>query len=993
MLCRRSNVLVITSLWLSKLLPFALLINAPSYTLAAVPPPSTNSTKVQWAVQLHNTQTSKLVTPEEAELFAQKHDFTYLGPVGDLNGFYLFEAEVHDGQRVEDVQNISTYSPSSASKGELPVRRLRRRSLEDVDDIFMGNERVKWFEQQQPRKRYKREFTTVMAGHDSMPFKDPNFKMQWHLFNDGVNGVHRGNDINVLPVWRRGINGSGVTVSIIDDGIEYNHPDFIHENWSSESSYDFNERTNKPLPQTPEDTHGTRCAGEIVSAPNDICGVGVAYGARLAGERLIAESTTDAVEAQAFNYKFHINDIYSSSWGPNDDGASLDGPGYLGTHALQLGVQNGRGGRGSIFVFASGNGGLEGDNCNFDGYANSPYTVAIGAINNAGKMPPYGELCSAHLAVTYSGGNGLGIWTTDRDHECTGVHSGTSAAAPLASGMIALMLSARPELGWRDVQQIIVQTAQMTDPTDPDWITNGAGRNVSHKYGFGRLNAELLVMKALTHQLLPSPALLISKSSHPNKRIPTTVTSTDGKNGLEDSLHIGFDDLKSTGLAYLEHVQVTVRLRHPERRHLTIILVSPSGTPSTLAVPRFKDDSSEGFDPWTFMTVRSWGEAPMGTWTLKVMDARSGDRDPYTGEMFETGELVEWTLQLHGTCSKHDIIIDRSTGLGKCAHTVVSAEKSARARVLLYFVGVGIVIMLLAAILVWRRVAFRRRIKESLWPGSGGGRLRNRKARYSPASHGFDGIDGFDVDGDIESPNRSDLLDSPSPNYPKYFFDSLTSGRPALDNRSQQHETRSSLLPTLLRGLEPYTQNANVISPQSPTDVTSPVTDDGNSEFEDENSPVRQQPRSSHTRSRTTTSSASSTIIGDKTYTVLSKPPILRIPSAKSDLNLSGMRSRSCSVSNLNAAAAGAGARSSLAGEINKTRLVSSSRNEMRDGAAVPGVNDLASSGAGRILAPGIASLFGGTTTAASTSSTTNRHRLSSGMRKGQSASDLRKNE
>jgi proprotein convertase subtilisin/kexin type 7 len=109
------------------------------------------------------------------------------------------------------------------------------------------------------------------------------------------------------------------------------------------------------------------------------------------------------------NYKFQINDIYSSSWGPVDDGSSLDGPGYLASRAIISGVENGRGGRGSIFVFASGNGGLDGDNCNFDGYANSIYTVAIGAINNEGKMPPYGELCAAHLGVTYSGGNGLGI--------------------------------------------------------------------------------------------------------------------------------------------------------------------------------------------------------------------------------------------------------------------------------------------------------------------------------------------------------------------------------------------------------------------------------------------------------------------------------------------------------------------------------------------------------------------------------------------------------
>jgi proprotein convertase subtilisin/kexin type 7 len=121
------------------------------------------------------------------------------------------------------------------------------------------------------------------------------------------------------------------------------------------------------------------------------------------GERVIANATTDALEATAFNYKFQINDIFSSSWGPEDNGATVDGPGFLTQQALVNGVTKGRRGLGSIFVFASGNGGQLQDNCNFDGYANSPYTISIGAITPAGTMPQYGELCSAHLAVTYSG--------------------------------------------------------------------------------------------------------------------------------------------------------------------------------------------------------------------------------------------------------------------------------------------------------------------------------------------------------------------------------------------------------------------------------------------------------------------------------------------------------------------------------------------------------------------------------------------------------------
>lgn len=48
------------------------------------------------------------------------------------------------------------------------------------------------------------------------------------------------------------------------------------------------------------------------------------------------------------------------------------------------------------------------------------------------------------------------------------------------------MLQANPDLTWRDVQNILVNTAKITDPTDSDWKTNGAGHFINHKYGFGR---------------------------------------------------------------------------------------------------------------------------------------------------------------------------------------------------------------------------------------------------------------------------------------------------------------------------------------------------------------------------------------------------------------------------------------------------------------------------------------------------------------------------
>ena len=156
-----------------------------------------------------------------------------------------------------------------------------------------------------------------------------------------------------------------------------------------------------------------------------------------------------------FKVNLDVNDIYSCSWGPEDDAKTLDGPHPLAQAALIHGVTAGRRGFGSIYIVASGNGGNEGDNCNFDGYANSIYTITIGAVDERGDMPYYAEECASMLASTFSSGNPSGRdtrkivttdWTMGRSGSgvagagCTSSHTGTSAATPLAAGMVALML-------------------------------------------------------------------------------------------------------------------------------------------------------------------------------------------------------------------------------------------------------------------------------------------------------------------------------------------------------------------------------------------------------------------------------------------------------------------------------------------------------------------------------------------------------------------------
>ena len=100
--------------------------------------------------------------------------------------------------------------------------------------------------------------------------------------------------MNVLPAWKLGYTGKNVVVTILDDGIQHNHPD-LKQNYDNLASKDINDNDDDPMPQDNGDNkHGTRCAGEVAAvAYNEYCGVGVAYNASIGGKRLVRVFTKD----------------------------------------------------------------------------------------------------------------------------------------------------------------------------------------------------------------------------------------------------------------------------------------------------------------------------------------------------------------------------------------------------------------------------------------------------------------------------------------------------------------------------------------------------------------------------------------------------------------------------------------------------------------------------------------------------------------------------
>ncbi|KAH9380629.1 hypothetical protein HPB48_020898 [Haemaphysalis longicornis] len=280
---------------------------------------------------------------------------------------------------------------------------------------------------------------------------------------------------------------------------------------------------------------------------------------------------TDLIEANSMGHEPNLIDIYSASWGPTDDGKTVDGPRNATMRAI------GRRGLGNIYVWASGDGG-EDDDCNCDGYAASMWTVSINSAINDGENAHYDESCSSTLASTFSNGAKdphTGVATTDLYGKCTKTHSGTSAAAPEAAGVFALALEANPELTWRDIQHLTVLTSKRNSLYDSKnrfhWKMNGVGLEFNHLFGFGVLDAGAMVALAKIWKTVPARFHCEAGSY---------VKTSEFRANESLKIHLDTDSCAGmdTEVNYVEHVQSVITLNATRRGDVKLFMVSPSGT-------------------------------------------------------------------------------------------------------------------------------------------------------------------------------------------------------------------------------------------------------------------------------------------------------------------------------------------------------------------------------------------------------------------------------
>jgi len=441
---------------------------------------------------------------------------------------------------------------------------------------------------------------------------DPGFASQWSLHNTTI----AANDANLMPAWKAGFTGQNVIVAIVEQGWNITHPDLAAK---------FSTDASQVIAFSPD--HGTSVAGIVgMIADNGIGGAGAAYGAGLSRLSI----GTSAINAAAFGFRNDLNFVKNNSWGPPDNGVARKLT-SVEAAAIEDAIANGRGGMGTIFVWAAGNGGTGVDRVDYDQYASNRRTVAVGAIDSQDRRSLYSEPGASLMLVAQSdydlnSSGDVGVYSSSGVSGYTSTFGGSSASSPLGSGVVALLLEANPALTWRDVQHVLIRTARKCKPDDASWGFNGAGLNTSEQFGFGAIDAGAAVTLA---QTWPPVAA---------EFVYDTGIIADGAT-IPDNNPIGLTRTVIVPASMrIESVELVLTSSHTRCGHLRVSLEGPSGVESLVAATR-SDNANTYSTGYTFTSRRHFGERAMGSWTLRVSDGTLNFEAP----------LNSWQLRFYGT--------------------------------------------------------------------------------------------------------------------------------------------------------------------------------------------------------------------------------------------------------------------------------------------------------------------------------------------------------
>lgn len=437
--------------------------------------------------------------------------------------------------------------------------------------------------------------------------------------------------MNVMPAWRSCANGTGVIVGVVDSGVQ-NHVDLDidrslnddynkgsnnimrarewQKNWSDNGDYIQN-IWNYRLRYENSLKHGTRAAGIVAAKKNNIGIIGVAFGAKIADIRISSSSRFLSFNATLLRHNSHVIDVYSCSFANVHTGTKTYPLLEDQESALRYGTTYGRGKLGSVYVFATGNSGgsdtdIARDSCAYDRLVSNRYVISIAGIQHNLQKLPNGEACSAIMVAAFSAkpGSSHKVFTTEIRNGYTDQFNQNSAAVPMVSGAVALALSVNPNLTYRDIMHLLVNTSRSGFPGFRErtmFNKNAAGLYVSSYFGFGLLDIGSLVERSKSWNNVPK-----GETCRQNKNFNTP---------LRRQSNFFVVKVSSCIATYVEHVEVSLKVNHPNAGQIQWVLVSPYGTRSTIIPGR-------GLDPTKSMnlsvlTVQMWGENPNGYWRLE----------------------------------------------------------------------------------------------------------------------------------------------------------------------------------------------------------------------------------------------------------------------------------------------------------------------------------------------------------------------------------------
>ena len=479
---------------------------------------------------------------------------------------------------------------------------------------------------------------------------DPLFSTQWHLQNNTTNGL----DLNIVDVWDD-YTGAGVDVAVIDDAMQRNHPD-LDGNYSVSKDWDFEDNDTDASPSRngfdsdgdPYDAHGTSVLGIIgAEEGNGIGGVGVAYDSTIFGFKTgfqfgaIDDAINNAsglLQTAGTNREADIVNM-SFGWVNFNRNSTLRSVLSSVNDAAEFGRNN----LGTIMVKSAGNSRLSDRNedTNASLLSASPHTITVAGVNQDGFI----NRRSTHGASVLVSAFYTSPRTTDRtgsegysSGDYTGF-SGTSASAPMVSGVIALMLEANPDLGWRDVQEILAYSARhvgsdvgtgISGNEEYAWAFNGAdnwnggGLHFSNDYGFGLVDAKAAVRLAETWENSPQTSANDVSVFRDLLNSSTTISTS----GTSFNQYVSSD-------VDIEHVEVDINFTEwYDRGDLELRLISPDGTSSILLDNTGENNGAEsggfGSGRWEFFSNAFRGENSTGTWTVELFDQDSTTISPIT---------------------------------------------------------------------------------------------------------------------------------------------------------------------------------------------------------------------------------------------------------------------------------------------------------------------------------------------------------------------------